>query len=92
MEKIQSITIIAKRWFSESYRNTYFSAVVLVNGKERVKLSADYGYGRQCIHKTLLELAKLIPELNYKYIIDYCRENDIAYYESITDVARKKDL
>ncbi len=32
--KVQSITILGRRWFQKSYGNTYFTAQILVDGKK----------------------------------------------------------
>lgn len=100
VNKIDSITIIGKRWFDRINGNTYFSATGLINGKQVVKIDFDYGYGDQYIWEIFYKLDKLnlLPDVK-KYnngsieaLWSYCDRNKIEYYATVSDVKRKKDL
>ena len=89
MKKINTLEIIARRWFQKSYGNTYHTVTVIVNG-EKLKSGITYGYGTHY----LATAAELLKANGY----DIPNDNGEAYalmtkYEhSVTDVKRKKDL
>ena len=89
MKKINTLEIIARRWFQKSYGNTYHTVTVIVNGKE-LRSDITYGYGTHY----LTTAAELLKANGY----DIPNDNGEAYalmtkYEhNATDVKRKKDL
>ena len=93
MKKIKSITIIGRRWFDKINGNTYFSSVGLVDGVPVVNIPFQYGYGEQYEHETWKEICKVAKiSNNDAYGYSYCKSNDINYYNTVSDVARRKDL
>jgi hypothetical protein len=89
--KVQSITVIARRWFQRLYGNTYHSCLVLVNGKELGSVDFTYGYEDHYLQTAVEILNKHDIPASYP-LSRYCRENGIAYSPVVTDVQRKKDL
>ena len=91
--KIKSITIIGRRWFDKVNGNTYFSSVGLLNGKPVVSIPFEYGYSSQYEHETWKAICK---EMNIdskdSYGYSFCQDNNIAYYCTVSDVSRRKDL
>ena len=94
MERIQSITILARRWFDKINGNTYHSVRVLINGKEVVNVPHRYGYGEMYLQtaKEELEEKGVITFEKHQDIYSYCKNNKIEYYVDVVDVGRKKDL
>ncbi len=98
--KIESITVIGKRWLDKPNGNTYFSAVGLINGKEVVSIHFEYGYDEcylQCIQREL-EKNGFLPDLEhysngaYEALWQYCKRNKITLYKSVSNVNKRKDL
>ncbi len=99
-KKIRSITIIGRRWFEKTNGNTYFSAIGLINGEVVVSIDFSYGYGSQYESEIIRKMkdAKLLPGIE-EYASggsqsgwSYCDKNSIAYYSTVSDVAKRKDL
>lgn len=98
--KIQSITVMGRRWFERNGGNTYHTVTILVNG-EPVYTSDDmvYGYGDQYVQTAadwLEENGYIEREEhsngNKAALWVHCRENDIQLHYSASDVSRKRDL
>ena len=97
---MKTITIIGKRWFAKTYGNTYFSAVGLINGEEKVKIDYEYGYGEHYQDRIYAELEKAgyLPDVKHydngarESLWQYCERNNIKKYVSVSDVPRKRDL
>jgi hypothetical protein len=90
---VRSITIVGRRWFQQSYGNTYFSVVVFVNGDRVHSVDCEYGYGsqyEQCATDWLLANGYL-PD-DSAPLSKFCRENKIELLNTVVDVPRKKDL
>ena len=97
-EKIQSLVIIARRWFNRSRGSTYHSVVVIVNGKSIGKSDFTYGYS-----DAYMQTAHSILEKNgyfkdkparqgYYLMYDWMRKNPAKSVTTVTDVSTKKDL
>lgn len=97
--KVQSITILGKRWFQRSYGNTYFSAEILVDGVPVHRIEKEYGYGemyQQASWKWLAENGYVSPE-RYKPgglqpAWQYCHDHGIELVSRVFDVERERDL
>lgn len=95
-EKINTVEILAKRWFQKSYGNTYFSAEIYANGNFIHKIDFQYGYGDQYLWACFDWLKKngyLKYTLGNENHIRRCFEyNGIEYFHTVSEVHRKKDL
>lgn len=89
LKQIEELKIVGKRWFQQSYGNTYHTTTVIVNGEE-FKSDVTYGYGNHYITTA----AELLKANGY----DIPNDNGEAYAmmikfsHNVTDVKRKKDL
>lgn len=89
LKQIETLEIIGKRWFQQSFGNTYHTTTVIINGEE-LKSNITYGYGNHY----LTTAAELLKANGY----DIPDDNGEAYamvtkYEhTAIDVKRKKDL
>jgi hypothetical protein len=102
MDNIESLIIIAKRWFDKKGGNTYHSCAVIVNGKEIGYNKFTYGYG-ECYLQTALEILQKNNYFNtrekynngyskdYESFMELKRNHDITLIY-LTDVPCKKDL
>lgn len=59
----------------------------------------EYGYGnhfetiaKDAFIKCLIDVPNKVKEVTTPYLRNICKEYDIAYYENVHDVPRKKDL
>jgi len=90
--KVKSIIINGRRWFDRKYGNTYNSAEVYINGEFAVKLGASYGYD-QMYEQRSWEWIEENYHLNHNSCPSlFCRENNIKYSCSASDVSRMRDL
>lgn len=97
---MKSITIIGKRWFDKVNGNTYFSAVGLIDGIQKVLITYNYGYGNQFESEVfeMLEKHNFIKDVehysngNSETLWNYCNRKKINKAVYCIDVARKKDL
>ncbi len=89
MKKINALEVIGKRWFQQSYGNTYHTATVIVNGEE-LKSEIKYGYGSAYL-QTAADLLRVngyeVPADNNEAFYKMCE-----YPHAVKDVDRKKDL
>lgn len=89
LKQIEELEIIGRRWFQQSYGNTYHTTTVIVNGEE-LKSDVTYGYDNHY----LTTAAELLKANGY----DIPNDNGEAYAmmikfnHNVTDVKRKKDL
>lgn len=94
--KVQSITLIGRRWFSLTHGNTYHSADILVNGALVHNTGIHYGYGSHWTEGTCYDWLKAngyLPSHNGRQALwAICQDEKIVLHESVTDVTRKKDL
>jgi hypothetical protein len=91
--------ITAKRWFQQSYGNTYHSVTIrenlfnayhsfdIIYTKEVGRISFRYGYGDHYLN-TAAEILG-VSEMELRQDI---RENRQKYHITVIDVKRKKDL
>lgn len=80
--KQKSIFITAKEWFDKVNGNSYFSAIVTIDGDKQIKIPFQYGYGEQyeTVAAHQLQLDGVIPaEVTIYSLGRYCRENNIQY-------------
>lgn len=94
--KPKVIEIAGRRWFSTTYGNTYFTCVILVDGKQIHQTDHyEYGYGdfyQQWAREWLMKNNSL-PDFEWGDSLSmYCRENDIVLIAHASDVPRRKDL
>lgn len=91
--KIKTIDIVGKRWFQESFGNTYHTAKYSINGGDWVKLPETYGYDNQYIDTVGNHMKKqgVTPDDNV-FLWRFCRNNKIKLNTTVYDVPRKKDL
>lgn len=97
--KIESITIIGRRWFQRTYGNTYHTCVVLVNGQQVYEAPQEYGYGDQYVETGARWLEKFGYMNRKKYdngghepVRIWAERNGIAFDYRASDVARERDL
>ena len=93
--KIQSITILGRRWFQRSYGNTYFTADILVNGAQVGHLDRQYGYGDHYVDMATewLEENGYIKRDSEHQPLWQLRDRDgFNLVCRATDVERQKDL
>ena len=101
MKKTRSITLSGKRWFQESYGNTYFTTEVYVNGEHVKRIGPKYGYGDQWEYAA----SEWLHENGYTAGVDrnahniltpclwrWCDENSVEYVRVVSDVSRERDL
>lgn len=90
-----SITVIGRRWFDRVNGNTYFTASILVDGKQVHSLPRQYGHGNHYLTVATEWLEKegyIKREHRSEPLWQVAnREGFILHYEAI-DVQRKKDL
>lgn len=95
--KVQSITIIGKKWFDKVNGNTYHTAKIMVNGETVGSIPFSYGYDRMYEQNATVWLKENGYIASEKYqdyfpLSVYCRENGI-HLESWADYyPRKKDI
>ena len=86
-EKIQSITVIGRRWYDG--QNTYHSTMLLVNGKCLTYIPFSYGYSDSYI-QTASEYLSAFIEVSPLW--RWCSDNEINFFTTCADVQRRKDL
>ncbi len=93
MKAQRSIFIDVREWRDKTYGNTYYSAVVSVDGEWVFTTGMNYGYGEQSVY----EVAKTLRELGYINGIDThyslmreMREAGIDLYVSKSDVNKRE--
>lgn len=92
---MQSLTLIARRWFDRKAGNTYHSVTVLIDGTEVHTSGMHYGYDRhfeQTALEWLLYSEKVPQSFRDKPLSLACREAGIAFTSNVSDVSRKRDL
>jgi hypothetical protein len=92
--KIKSITVIARRWDDYCW-NTYFTAEILINGKQEYEIPFTYGHGDRYVQVAadlLQEKGHLKGREKNEAITIYARRVGIEFHYTATDVSRKKDL
>ena len=97
---VTSITVIGRRWFDRINGNTYFTAVILVNGAFVHKIEYRYGYGNQYEWDAADWLEtngyligrKHSSNGSVEALSFYCHDRNITLYTDAVKVGRKKDL
>lgn len=96
---IKTIDINARTWFDKVNRNSYFSAIIVVNygtaEAKELKLPFQYGYGEQYVHEAKLALVKngLIPENDERNPLwRYCEERGIILSRNNQHGCLKRDV
>jgi len=103
-QKVDNITISARRWFDKINGNTYHSVDVYADGKHIGREPFTYGYGEgylQTAHE-ILQKAGIYKKTDerlksgadkdyYDFMMDK-REHRDKFVVIVSDVARKKDL
>lgn len=93
--KIQSIDVIAKRWFQKSYGNTYHRVRVFVNGQEIGTSKITYGYGDHYVQTAmaLLKEQGFIKDADEMTPLwSYCRKKGIDCNIQYKDVKTEREL
>ena len=98
-DQIKSVVITGRRWH-DSNGGTYFSAVGIVDGMERVSIPFEYGYGDHYVEAIITKLTgdgwiptrdlygnglRSMPGRHF-------HDLGIKLHYSASDVARKRDL
>ena len=92
-EKIQSITVIGKRYNDKS--NTYHTVLMLVNGVCIYQSPVTYGYENAYEQTAEQHICKFSTGQNFFPLTSlgrWCKENQIAYFVTCADVRTKKEL
>jgi len=101
--EIQSLVVIAQRWFDKAWGNTYHSCAVVLNGKEIGFIPFEYGYDEQ-YKNTALTILQNNGYFNSGEQCDngypkdsenfhnFCIGNRDRVLFYCTDVDRKRDL
>lgn len=96
--KLESITVVGRRWFDRTYGNTYHTASIYVNGKLVHTTPMHYGYGNQYLWTAF----GWLEEEGYLALERYTHSREspwdaaerlgfeLEYYAN--DVKRKRDL
>lgn len=95
--KVESITIIGRRWFRRGPGTTYHTAEIVLNGETVHKTPKQYGYGDQYADTAFRWLLSqgIIPPPEHPYESHWRHIRDnlgIPYSYRAIDVARERDL
>jgi hypothetical protein len=89
-----SIFIDVREWRDKMYGNSYYSAIVSVDGVWQFTTGMAYGYGDQAVYEVAKELQErgLVPEfdahgMSFTY---QCREAGISLYVGRRDVLKRE--
>lgn len=87
----RSIFIDIREWRDKTYGNTYYSAIVSVDGDWVFTTGMSYGYGDQAIHDAAKELQALgiIPELGRSAATYELRNLGLDFYYARRDVPKR---
>ena len=90
------LEIDAKEWLDKANGNSYFSATVTLNDKQRVELPFQYGYGDHYIDRAFGELAKsydnLFTGLDPRNYRTWCAANNVKLITHKQENCKKKEL
>lgn len=97
---MKSLTIIGRRWFKRGPGNTYYSALIVVDGKVVYRIPYAYGYGDTYEQDAANWLEKngylsgrqRMPNGSREPLWQYCSDRGIAFLSTCSEVKRKKDL
>ena len=93
--KVESVTLVGRRWFNKSKGNTYHSCEIFVNGRIAHKIEYAYGYGQQYEDsaKNWLTTNGYLSDIEkHEPLWSWTKRNNVALVNTVTDVQRKKDL
>lgn len=97
--RVQSITIIGRRWFHRTYGNTYHTAEIFVNGQRVHKTAEEYGYGDQYEETAMRWLEKFGYAKRREYSNGgqectriWAERVGVQLSRSVSDVSRERDL
>jgi hypothetical protein len=98
--KLKQLTVIGRRWFHRGPGNTYHSVQLVVNGEWVEGVDYAYGYGDQYLQSAEEKLEALgyitdrkrYPSGISEPLWQYCQRRGIKFTETVTEVARKRDL
>jgi hypothetical protein len=84
MKKIQTITLLGRKWRDNVYGNTYHKTVIMVNGETVGKTEFQYGYGEAYVQSGAQWLMdnEYIPKDAGLLLWQYCRDNNIHFEHS----------
>ena len=90
---MESVMIHGKQWFDKSAGVTYFSARVMVDGKEVARLPFQQGYGSQYVYEAQKALTSLnlIPD-NARPLWTLRDNLGIAIYEVLEADLSKREV
>lgn len=89
-----SIFIDIREWRDKTYGNTYYSAVVSVDGEWKFTTGMQYGYGDQAVYDVakILRARGIVPEGDERSAFTYEMRNlGVSLYVARRDV-RKAEL
>lgn len=92
--EVQSIFLVGRRWFERTNGNTYHTVEIYVNDEFVHKMPMTYGYGDQYMWNGfayVVDKYKLLRPCT-PHPSTFCRENNIKFNYTVSDVARKRDL
>lgn len=94
--EVQSIFLVGRRWFERTNGNTYHTVDIYVNDEFVHKIPMTYGYGDQYMWNGfayIVDKYKLLrPCFKTPNPGTFCREHNIKFNHTVSDVARKRDL
>ena len=99
MKSVKSINIQAKEWFDKANGNSYFSAVIDVDGERVGELPFQYGYGDHYLDMANDWLAEndYLDNPRFEWggrtpLWSFCRDNKISLYSNKAENCLKRDL
>jgi len=89
--KIKTIEVRGHRWFDAPNGNTYNASQIFVNGKLFTETRFQYGYDEYYLQAAseALNTLGVIESDKYVPLWAFCRDNDIEFYYSVSDGAKK---
>ena len=90
---MRSIYIDIREWRDKTYGNTYYRAIVTIDGEWQFTTGMTYGYGDQAVYEVAnkLEEMGLITRKSPMSAFTYeCREQGIDLYVSRRDVLKRE--
>jgi len=88
-----SIFIDVREWRDKTYGNTYYSAIVTVDGEWQFTTGMSYGYGDQAVYDVAKELDArgIVPIIEPHRSVTYdMRERGIDLYVARRDVLKRE--
>lgn len=91
-EAPKSIFIDIREWRDRTYGNTYYSAIVTVDGEWQFTTGMTYGYGNQAVHDCWGRLAKMygFPTDSPMAPTYQARQMGISLYTARRDVLKRE--